>query len=199
MDAILSGIAAIATDGDGEDEWLSITTNHLAAIRLCLSNQLHTPALVLIYCVIDFMGFLSRPQNSDRANKNDFVRWAELKMDCQQRLGVSGLDLYAARCGMVHAQSMDSTLSKKGPACRILYAWGDAQIEEPTQVLQALGLPEKFVKIEALFDAFKDSIAAFQEELERDPNFKSLVLKRSRESFADYPFFPTDKNRHLWE
>ena len=46
-------------------------------------------------------------------------------MSCVQRFGVSGLDLYAARCGVLHTYTMDSRLSTEGKAKRILYAWGN--------------------------------------------------------------------------
>lgn len=94
---------------------------------------------------------------------------------------------------------MDSDLSKKGKACRILYAWGNVDVEEPARGLQSLGFSEKIIKLEALFDAFAHGVGKFGERLEQDPNFSSLVLKRSRKLFCNQPFFPTDKNRHLWE
>ncbi len=195
----MSSIESEARRPTGTDALLEITRDHLAAIQLCLSNHLRMPALVLIYCGIDFMGFLARAPTSQKINKNDFIHWAESNMDCQKKLGVSGLDLYAARCGMVHNYTSDSTLSKKGKASRIVYAWGNADIVEPTQFLQSLGHPEKFIKIEALFDAFTHGIDVFGEELTRDREFTSLVLERSRKLFCAQPFFPTDKNRHLWE
>ncbi|HUB63644.1 MAG TPA: hypothetical protein VL996_04235, partial [Methylocella sp.] len=171
----------------------------LAAIQLCLTNHLQMPALTLIYCGIDFMATLGQQPDNKPNGKERFVHWADFNMDCQKRLGVSGIDLYAARCGIVHSYTMDSDLSQKGQACRIFYAWGNADIEEPKQVLQSLGRTEKILKIEALFEAFAHSVETFGERLEHDQNFLSLVLERSRKLFCDQPFFPTDKNRHLWE
>ncbi len=195
----MSGSPAAATSGNGEDAWHSVMINHVAAIQLCLANQLRMPALMLIYCGIDFMGFLARPSTSGGEVQKDFIKWAESKMDCRQRLGVSGLDLYAARCSIVHTYTMESSLSKKGKAHRIIYAWGNADIKEPSQVLQSLGRTEKLIKIEALSDAFAQAITVFEAELKGNENFASIVLKRSRQLFQDQQFFPTNKNRHLWE
>lgn len=194
----MSGIEASRVGTTVEAALLENTIDLLAAIRLCLTNHLRMPALTLIYCGIDFMAALG--QLSEGANSKDgFVHWADSNMDCQQRLGVSGIDLYAARCGIVHSYTMGLSLSKKGQACRILYAWGNVDVEEPARVLQSLGCPEKIIKIEVLFDAFSRGVEMFGERLEHDPNFSSLVLKRSRKLFCDQAFFPTDKNRHLWE
>jgi hypothetical protein len=199
LEAALSGIEASPVGGTGEDALLANTRDLLAAIRLCLTNHLRMPALTLIYCGIDFMAALGQQSANKSKSKERFVLWADSNMDCQQRLGVSSIDLYAARCGIVHSYTIDSDLSEKGQACRILYAWGNADIEEPARFLQSLGCPEKIIKIEALFEAFAHGVEMFGERLEHDPNFSSLVLKRSRKLFCDQSFFPTDKNRHLWE
>jgi hypothetical protein len=75
---------------------------HVAAIDICITNHLRMPALALIYCGIDIMGNLSRPPFNPDSTRNDFANWSELHTDCNARLGVSGLDLYAARCGILH-------------------------------------------------------------------------------------------------
>ena len=90
--------------------------NHLRAIHLCLDNHLRMPALILIYSGIDIMAALSRPAAAEKVVRADYIAWAERYMRCQERLGVSGIELYAARCGVVHTATADSQLSNEGKA-----------------------------------------------------------------------------------
>lgn len=172
------------------DAFSSNVLSHVAAIQLCLSNHLRLPALVLIYCGIDFMANLSRPMDQPEQSRNDFIKWAEGYMTCESRLSVSGLDLYAARCGILHTYTMDSRLSAEGKAKRILYAWGDRSPEKPMELLKALGFRERVVRIEDLAAAFFDGIDAFSTTLGKDKNLASVVQRRSRKLFRDQQSFP---------
>jgi hypothetical protein len=163
---------------------------HVAAIRLCLENHFRMPALALIYCGIDVLANLSRPADNPEVTQSDFVNWAERYMECEKLLGVSGLDLYAARCGVLHTYSMDSRLSTKGRARPIVYAWGDKNPDEPMKLLRAQGRPEVMIKMEALFSAFLYGIEAFGKALDDDPKLESLVGQRGRKLFVDQTSFP---------
>jgi hypothetical protein len=164
--------------------------DHVKAIQLCLSSRLQLPALVLIYCGIDVMGNLSRPEHQMEKTRTDFIRYAERYMSCAQRLGVSGLDLYAARCGVLHKYTMDSRLTAEGKARRIIYAWGDKSPEEANKVLRTLGRREVAVKIEELGESFVTGIEAFMAALKEDAHFTAIVQQRSRKLFKDQQSFP---------
>jgi hypothetical protein len=163
---------------------------HVAAIRLCLENHLRMPALALIYCGIDVLASFSRPPENSEVKPADFINWAERYMKCEKVLGLSGLDLYAARCGILHAYTMDSRLSANGRARRIIYAWGNREPDEPLRLLRTLGFPEIMIKIETLFSAFLDGIRAFEKALEDDPKLDSLVRERGPKIIQDRATFP---------
>jgi hypothetical protein len=164
---------------------------HIQAINLCLENHLRIPALVLIYTGMDVMANLSRPQEKEQANRRDFEIWAETYMDCMARFGVSGLDLYAARCAIVHSYTFDSALSRNRMARRIIYAWGNKKVEGPNAVLAHVGFREKMIKIEDLFLAFATGIDTFRRRLDEGSDFSKMVQSRARQFFADLPTFPS--------
>lgn len=153
--------------------------SHVEAIDLCLENRLGTPALILIYTCIDVMATLSRPALTRKTDKRHFVAWAEKHMNCRDRLGVSGLDLYAARCGVVHTGTADSALSDDGKARRISYAWGDRHQGEPMVPPQKPSRAELVLRIEDLADALRAGITSFGERLSDDPDAAALVERRS--------------------
>jgi hypothetical protein len=164
---------------------------HVAAIALCLENRLHMPALSLIYCGIDVLASFGRPAGNAEVKRADFISWAERYMHCEKLLGLSGLDLYAARCGILHAYTMDSRLSTEGRARRIMYVWGNQERDEPMKLLQTLGLTEIVIKIETLYSAFSDGISAFDKALEDDPKLESLVRERGPKIIQHQATFPS--------
>jgi hypothetical protein len=163
---------------------------HVAAIRVCLEHNFRMPALALIYCGIDVFANLSRPAENAEVTQADFVSWAKRYMECEKSLGVSGLDLYAARCGILHTYTMDSRLSTKGRAKRIMYAWGSKSTEGPMTLLRQLGFSEVMSKIEELFGAYLHSIEVFGKALDDDPKLAALVAERGRKLFTDQTSFP---------
>ncbi len=175
---------------DGGNVVASNIEEHVAGVRLCLDNHLRMPALVLIYCGIDVLAGLCRPESQPEVSSSDFIDWAERYMECQKCLGVSGIDLYAARCGVLHAYTMDSRLSAKGRARRIIYAWGNRKPDDATKVLQALGLREAVISIEGLFAAYLRGIASFGRALDDDSELASLAARRGRKQFKDQANFP---------
>ena len=53
------------------------------------------------------------------------MKWVNRYITPQTRLACSALDLYGARCGLVHGFGSVSTLSRKGQAKHIIYATAD--------------------------------------------------------------------------
>ena len=104
----------------GHKALLENISRHNKAIDLCLSNHLRMPALILIYSGIDIMAALGRPRDKDEATRSDFIEWCDSFMLNGSELSCTAIDLYAARCGIVHTYTMNSRLSKQGKAKEIV-------------------------------------------------------------------------------
>jgi hypothetical protein len=164
-------------------------SGHVSAIQLCLTNHFRLPALALIYCGIDFMSNLSRPVGQAQQTRGDFIRWSEAYMRCKERLRVSGLDLYGARCGILHAYIADSQLSADGKARPIIYAWGNKSVEGPNKFLKGIKHPAIMVRIEDLASAFSEGVDALEAVLQNQVSV-SLIQERSKKLFLDQGWFP---------
>ncbi len=92
----------------------------LAAAELCIAARLNTPALILIYSAIDAASWLCA-EDPDGEVQGYFVSWVEKYILQNGRFECSALDLWAARCGIVHTLSASSRLSRKGKAHEIIY------------------------------------------------------------------------------
>jgi hypothetical protein len=171
----------------GEGPFEIAVSTHVAAIRQCIDGKYWMPALVLIYCGIDTLANLSRPAEKAESSRADFIAWCEKYMECQDRLEVSGVDLYGARCGVVHAYSSESSLSASGKARPIMYSWGSADTRAANALVESVGRKEIFLKIEYMFEAFLQGLQAFANELDADPQQHALVEDRSRKLIIGQP------------
>jgi hypothetical protein len=92
-------------------------------IHVCLKNNAPTGAVLLTYCAIDAMAFLSMPQGNQKVERPDFRNWVKkyMKTDSSQPYQYHEEDLYGARCGIVHTYGAESDLSNKNKCKKIAY------------------------------------------------------------------------------
>ena len=103
-------------------------------IKVALDNRAFTGALILVYAAIDAMAFLSMQESQKEVHRKDFINWVEkyMKTDSKQPYQYQGIDLYSARCGIVHRYGATSRLSDIGQ-CKIFnYHNGSEHIYKPT-------------------------------------------------------------------
>jgi hypothetical protein len=161
---------------------------HFLAIDLCLENSLLMPALVLIYNGIDTFAALSRPVTKDKVTRQDFISWCDRYLLPVSSLECSGLDLYAARCGILHTYTAVSDLSNGNEAAELHYYLGSINKEKYQKIIDSK-YPNKvvIVSLENLDKAFKTGYFSFMEDIKKEPQKESLVYERARHFFLDRP------------
>jgi len=104
-------------------------------IKVALDNGAVTGALILTYSAIDAMAFLSMPANKIEVNRSDFINWVEkyMKTDPKQPYQYEGIDVYGARCGLVHRFGATSRLSDSGKCKIFVYQNGGDHIYNPSR------------------------------------------------------------------
>jgi hypothetical protein len=130
-------------------------------IEHCVKSNLVVPALCLIYSGIDSIAWVAY---GDISVRERFTRFVEEHMYKEVPLEPSSLDLYAARCAILHTMTPDSDLSAKGQAVQINYAWGTADIDELRKSVNTL-LPgdKSCVHLNDLAKSFRLGVAHFVE------------------------------------
>ncbi len=102
-----------------------------AAIEICLKSNIRLPALLLAYTLIDIAGWL----NSDETSvKGRFTDWVDKYMFPKNTLQCSSLELYAARCGLLHNYSATSDLTS-AEVRRIFYAWRPSRVDDLARLI----------------------------------------------------------------
>ena len=94
---------------------------------------------------------------------------------------VRGIDLYGARCGLLHTSSAESRLGRKGDAREVWYHFeGRIGVNLMTNTPQ----PSLTLGIEELVDAFGDGSQRFIADLEADAAQRTIAQERARQFFT---------------
>lgn len=84
-------------------------------IKTCEKAGANTSAIAMAFVCMDTMAYLSLPAGRETQGKNDFISWVDLylKGHEDQPYQYRGLDVYGARCAILHAFGSDSDFHKK--------------------------------------------------------------------------------------
>jgi hypothetical protein len=153
------------------------------AIELCIKNRLEMPSLILIYTAIDIAGWL----NSENPNEkviDSFTNWVDLYMLPAKPLECTALDLYGARCGLLHNLSPDSNRSAKGRVRKIFYASKCVELSKLQEMIKLAKITNYVViKSGDLVESYRLGLDAFMKELQADPTKAIKIYEKSEIMF----------------
>ena len=164
-------------------------------IEACLEKKLDLPALVLIYSGIDVAGWLASPK--PHAERSTFIDWVNSYLLQAKPLRCTAIDLYAARCGILHSLSPYSRPFQKERPRLMCYAYGTARAEDVQRTIIDMKRADRYVAVHVneLFEAWRLGILRFIEELEGDPVKKRRVYEKAEKFFS--PLSPEFLNQAL--
>jgi len=121
--------------------------------------------MILIFSIIDILGWMAY---GDMSVKKRFTYWLDTFATLNN--SVSSLDLYSARCGVLHTMTPKSDLSKKLKAKQLYYSWGDSSSELLKESIKLTGkenvsvihINELFEIIKVGYNNFKKSTLYFE-------------------------------------
>jgi len=154
-------------------------------IDACIEKKLHGPALILIYSAIDIIGWLD--SGEQYASPTSFVNWVDAYLLKAKPIQCTALELYAARCGLLHTFTPDSKLSSKEPVRRIAYGWGDASIQKLQRTIDLTNKSGEYVAVDIndLYKGWRLGVLHLAEELEKNPDKRSRVYTKARKFFSE--------------
>ena len=158
-----------------------------SGIEACIEKNLTHSALILIYSAIDTVGWLDSAEES--ATRSSFTAWVDTYLLKAKSLACKSLDLYAARCGLLHTFTPDSKLQSEGKARYINYAWGPASVDEFQRAIDLAKDSDNVVALHVndLYEAWRLGVLSFCEEIEKDPARKARVYKKADRFFVKLP------------
>ena len=165
------------------------TEELVKATESCFGENLVLPGLILLYTTIDIMGSLERSTDSEPV-KTSFTRWVDKYLLPDSGLECTAIDLYGARCGLLHTYASKSKLSEKGEAKDVFYSLGSKGFNDLKTLVQSVNEDETdprqpvAVDISSLFNAFEAAIKRFQDFLSEKPQQELIVLERVSKVFT---------------
>lgn len=94
------------------------------ATGLLYEKNLYGQMLVLVYSAIDTMGLLIAEPEQTKSTGNTFKNWVDNYLLTNPEFEFNAIDVWAARCSVLHTFSSESDLSKAGNAREIQYFSG---------------------------------------------------------------------------
>jgi len=139
------------------------------ATSLLHSNNLYGHLMVIIYSSIESMGLLDASPSQTKATGQTFKDWVKKYMLTYPGLEFNEVDLWAARCAVLHTFTSQSDLSNDGKARQIQYYSGP----KDTPMAQAFVVATKQIDngahvpahIEDTYLAFLDGLKKFSGDL----------------------------------
>jgi len=144
------------------------------------------PAVVMAYICIDTMAFLSMPDGQEAQTRSDFIAWVDayLKAHQDQLYQYRGIDVYAARCAVLHAFGSEADLHRKDPSI-ILFGYHDGGMHfynpaiDPRLVI--IGTAE-------FLNDVMIGVSSFLDACKTDQGLRARVEGRLPKVLATFPF-----------
>lgn len=108
----------------------------VAEIKRCEAAGATTAAVAMAFVCIDTMAFLALPPERDKQGRVDFIVWVEtyLKGHEEQPYQYRGIDVYGARCALLHAFGSEADYHQQYPdAKKFGYHDGGKHAFDPAQ------------------------------------------------------------------
>jgi hypothetical protein len=157
------------------------------AIALCLEKRCIVQGVTLIYIGIDNLAFACISDGTD-ATRSDFCVFVERFFGPEQKLGCTPLEIYGARCGLLHTYSADSKLFRQKKVRRIVYSWGNTDPVVANQIFSLDGWTSMHcVSAEALQTAYDDSVSRVVALMSDDEKFYRRLEKRAGQFLSHLP------------
>ena len=133
-------------------------------------KKLYGPALVVAYSAIDSLGLLDAPPNQLNASSDSFKAWVDKYLIKQNGITFNAIDLWAARCAVLHTSTSESDLSRAGRAKQLQYYNGDSSHAAARQIVAriqavdggshiAVNLPDLFAALIAAMMEFAPDLS----------------------------------------
>lgn len=167
--------------------------------RGCLEARLELPSLILIYSGIDIAGWLDA-EREDEPVSQSFARWVNRYLLTAKPFKCTAVDLYAARCGLVHTLTPEAKLVEQKKARYLGYAWGNATAAALQQATDPTETRMVAVHVNELFEAFQLGLTSFIEDVCKDDQGdanqrarQQRVLDRAGKAFCQFLTYPDGK------
>jgi hypothetical protein len=159
-------------------------TDILETIDDSIKKERIVPGLILLYSGID--SFSSLADRDNGTGRKVFKDWVKKWMLDKYPITCNEVDIYSARCGLLHQQVSESDLTTEKKAKEIYYVWGNAHVKLLQDTIDNSNKKDSVVavKIEDLVWAFRQGMADCIDEINRDGEWKTIFDQKANRLFV---------------
>ncbi len=106
------------------------------------------------------------------------------KMDVRKIYTCNEIDIWSARCGLLHQQISESKLTMDGKARQIYYSHGGADPRLLQRVIELADKDAICVVLEDLIESFKNGMADCLNEIENNQEWKKAFDLKEKKLFV---------------
>lgn len=144
------------------------------ALELCKNRNLILPALIILYTAIDSVAYL---YSENPSVEKRFTNWVDKFMLKSEKFSFTSIDLYSARCGILHTLTSTSSLVLERKAKKGIYSFGKTNEDDLKKVIKPELFKECFfVKLNDLVELFYKGFLEFYESIFEDTKLKENVI-----------------------
>lgn len=144
----------------------------------CLSLRLQHPCLVLIYTLMDSLAWACSDKTSGGV-RGRFEQWVTAWLN--NAIPCTAVELYAARCAILHTSGSEVEVSEPGNVRELAYAWGTASADDLQQAITRTGnLNLVVVHIDQFLDAVCAAMNHILDESTRDEALRKRLEDAAR-------------------
>jgi hypothetical protein len=160
--------------------WTKKVEQLFQVISVALEGDCIEPALILIYSGIDAMAWLDRPPGgSEEIGRKGFTAWCNKYLLNPVDQLLTGDDLYAARCGLLHTHTPNSKMFRDGKVTKLFYSRRVKTGEVGYDQMKFDSKWPVWADIDVLVARFRQAVDAFRRDVEsRDLELASVVYNR---------------------
>lgn len=157
----------------------------IAEIKTCEKAGATTSAVAMAFVCIDTMTFLALPAGRETQGNADFIAWVDqhLKGHADQPYQYRGLDVYGARCAVLHAFGSESDFHEKNKdAKKFGYHDGGKHGYDPA-------VDERLVLIgtASFLNDVVHAVSSFLDACKSDADLRARVEARLPRVLASFP------------
>ena len=157
----------------------------ISEIKNCEAAGATTAAVAMSYICIDTMAFLSLAANKDKQGRTEFIEWCDKFLQCheEQPYKYRGMDVYGARCALLHAFGSEADYHDKFPDSKKYgYHDGGKHAYDPAQ-------DERLVIIgtASFINDVVHAVGTFMHACKDDADLRARVEGRLQQVLAAFP------------
>ena len=151
-------------------------------------EEKYLPGLILYFSAIDILAFLSKPVKQNEVKRTDFIGWSDQYIIpiLDADLGLTAMDLYGARCGIIHSYSPESGLQKKGEAKELSYTDNRMLYQALNAKFGSGDSKMKIVNFRNLLLSLRNGYSTFRLEIDNDNELQQRIDLNAERQFEIY-------------